>query len=83
MKIYLFTSAKISKDEQKLFWDDVKDAIAPLKVSILRKDVSLGQPTGKEDAFAVHGSRADWEDRLADLIETGKPVFVRFTDDTD
>ncbi len=63
------------------FWADIRLTIAPLKLRILHKDVSRGQPTGREEAFAVYGSRADWEERLEKLVDTGKPVFVRWSEE--
>lgn len=79
MKFYLFTSGIISKAQMDQFWADVATWAAPEPVVFNPNDVSLGEPNGDEDAFAVYGPRKDWIDKINnDLIETGKPVFVRY-----
>lgn len=79
MKFYLFTSGVISAAQMAQFWADVAAYAAPEPVEWSKHDVSLGEPNGDEDAFAVYGPRKDWEKKINDdLIETGKPVFVRY-----
>lgn len=78
MKFYLFTSGVISKEQMDSFWTDIAAMIAPLPLSHPKDDVSNGQPNGDEDAFAVYGPEKDWKEKIEELIETGKPVLVRY-----
>lgn len=79
MEFYLFTSGFITKEQMDSFWADVALYAAPEPVTFNKNDVSNGEPNGDEDAYAVYGPQKDWEKKVADLAETGKPVFVRYT----
>lgn len=77
MEFYLFTSGNISAAQMTQFWADVA-AYAGTAVTYNKNDVSNGEPNGDEDAYAVYGPQKDWEKKVAELAETGKPVFVRY-----
>lgn len=78
MEFYLFTSGFITKEQMDQFWVDVAAYAAPEPVTFNRNDVSNGEPNGDEDAYAVYGPQKAWEKKVAELAETGKPVFVRY-----
>ena len=78
MMFYLFTSGKISAAQMDAFWTDVATTVAPETVEYNPNDVSLGEPNGDEDAYAVYGPQRDWEAKVTKLRETGKPVIVRY-----
>lgn len=78
MEFYLFTSGFISKAQMDQFWTDVQTYAGVETVTFNKNDVSNGEPNGDEDAYAVYGPQKDWEKKVAELAETGKPVFVRY-----